>query len=570
MIDDFFTDDKIIYYLCRVRAKYAKQRGKKHLLHLLSNNPEFNHHKEKRTLDEVLLKHVLPSRRKWKKLGKEYRYKNGQKINSVEYNTKCIYKTIKYYQKNLPEEPFLNELNKFILEIKTAINNPEYKIQKPIIYPKLKGKQCFTGDINVCRPISLYTLKDKILISQTNKYLTKKFDSEFYEFSHAFRAPKKGEELITHHNSIAELLKYRNRFKDVDLWVAECDMQKFYDSVGHSIIKRQFKYMVDRTGAIDERAIGLFYKFLDSYNFIEDVLPKNDDSEYWKTFKIVNGEFGWVKKELIEHKHYDNLMFEKIGVPQGGALSGLIANIVLDYADSILTKAGDDELLYLRFCDDMIVLHPNKDTCSQFVQNYNKVLLQLKLVPHKFESNLTNDSDSFWNSKSKSPYKWAMDYETEYSFPWIGFVGYEIHCNGFIRVRKSSLKKEFLKQKELVESIKKAIKTNKKARNGTVVESAINRLVGMSVGRVHMYNHKNIVADMCWVNGFKELNSNPYLKKQLKYLDKNRNHQIARLEKEVSKYEDPKFEYDDKAPNRKLVYYGKPYSYYHQVTKKKE
>lgn len=179
MLDKYFTDDKIIYYLCRVRAKYAKQRDKIHRLHLLSSKTELNHHLDKKD-EEIFLQKILPSRRKWKKLGKEHRYKNKwQKINSIEYNAKCLLKTIKYYQKTNPEEPFLIELNKFISDIRDSINNSDCQINTPRIYPKLKDKR--GAKKNSCRPISLFDLKDKIIISQTNKYLTEIFDTEFYK-----------------------------------------------------------------------------------------------------------------------------------------------------------------------------------------------------------------------------------------------------------------------------------------------------------------------------------------------------------------------------------------------------
>ena len=301
-----------MYYLCRIRAKYAKQRNKQHLIHLLSIDPKLNHHLNKSD-EEIFLRKILPSRRKWKKLGKEYRYKNKwQKINSIEYNAKCIFKTIKHYQKTNRREPFLIELNKFISEIRDSINDPAYQIITPRIYPKLKEKK--GAKKNACRPISLFDLKDRIIISQTNKYLTKIFDTEFYKYSHAFRTPIKNpgkkKELITHHNSIDSILKYKSQYKGKRLWVAECDMSKFYDSVNHSVIKKQFNKIVSRVNRkssqlVDERAINVFNKYLDTYNFIKDVLPKNKDDKYWKSHKLSKEHsFGWVESDFLKLGYY--------------------------------------------------------------------------------------------------------------------------------------------------------------------------------------------------------------------------------------------------------------------------
>ncbi len=126
------------------------------------------------------------------------------------------------------------------------------------------------------------------------------------------------------------------------------------------------------------------------------------------------------------------------------------------------------------------------------------------------------------------------------------------------------------KQKEIISNIISAISDDsKRTQNGTVLESAINRLIGMSVGKVQLWNHKFIENEMCWINGFRMLNINPFIEKQLKQLDKNRNHQMALLRKSVAKYTDDDFGNKKKdRPHNKPNHYGKPFSYYYHVTKK--
>ena len=574
MLDNYFTYNKILYFLCRVRAKSAFKRGKKHLIHLLTKNPKLNYHIDKKTDEEILLQNILPHRKQWKKIGKTNRYRNEyQKINSIDYNTKCIIYTVKYFQKVNPDEPFLIELNQFISEIQNSINDPDFSFSAPEIYPKLKDKKDPTGRRkNICRPITLYNLKDKIIISQTNKYLSELFDSEFYKYSFAFR-PTQNDFRPTHHNCIEEILKYRKSFKGEALFVAECDISKFYDSVSHAIITSKFNNLVERVqvskGDVDSRAILIFQCYLNSYNFVSDILPLNLNSEYWRTYEIPNGEFGWVKDELVKYNHYTNIDVEKIGIPQGGAISGLIANIVLDYTDSVLNNKFDN-LFYTRFCDDMIIIHPELKACEEAINSYREALLELKLVPHEFHECLGNDHDSFWKFKSKSPYRWSSNYLNYKYFPWIGFVGYEIHFDGHLRVRKRSLKKETKKQREVINRIKRAIQQDRRARKGTILESATNRLIGMAVGRIQMWNHSKIDHELCWTNGFNQLSVNKYLSNQLKHLDRNRNHQVAKLKKDISKYKDPIITDDEiPRPKKKQVFYGKPYSYFFQVIERR-
>jgi len=188
------------------------------------------------------------------------------------------------------------------------------------------------------------------------------------------------------------------------------------------------------------------------------VLPSNSNPAYWKERGIPDGKYGWVEEELLRLGYFKKVRRARIGIPQGGALSGLIANIVLDYADHKVIKPKDQNLGYFRFCDDMIILHPKMETCFGSIEKYIYALTQLKLVPHEFErEDLTNTKDSFWSKKvkSKGPYKWSPNYHSD--FPWIGFVGYEIHFTGHLRVRKSSLKKELQKQRNITNEVLKVI-----------------------------------------------------------------------------------------------------------------
>jgi hypothetical protein len=546
--DEYITEERIILSLCRIRAKYANQRSKKHLIHQLSSHEEFNYHlntkQNEKTIDKelILLNDLLPSRRKWKKLNKAKRYKkNNQRINSIDYNVSSLLITINYYKKHNPNEPFLLNLNTFIIELRASVNNPNYKITSPTIIPKLKDDKKPRG--NICRPISLFNLKDRLIIGFTNKYFTEIFDKYFYPKSYAFRSAQiAGDERIslTHHDAIQSILDYKKQYKGKRLWVSECDISKFYDSVHHTVVKNIFKTLIrkikkDDKSLYDQRAEKIFYKFLDSYSFVKNVLPLNTKKNklYWDERKIPDGSFGWVKDKLKDLKYFKSFNNAKIGVPQGGALSGLIANMVLDFADQQVIKSSNSKLHYVRFCDDMVIIHPSKKECNKALNAYIESLIKLHLIPHDLKSNLRNKhnsfNDSFWSSKikSKSPYKWSSNYND--SFHWFGFVGYEIHYSGDLRVRKKSLKKEKKKQKEVVSQILNAVKKGKRKNNGTIFESAVNRLIGMSVGRLNLSNYKSIENEMCWVNGFIKLNDNKHIRAQLKDLDRYRAKQLSTL-----------------------------------------
>jgi len=198
----------------------------------------------------------------------------------------------------IPEIWFLNLL-KFCESIRSKINSIDsngYTINKPEIIPLPKSNK---KELYIYRPIAKYSLVDKIITSAFSKYLTIKFDEVFLDCSYAFRSRKNGK-IPNHHDSIIKILKQRKR--NPKLWVSECDIQKFFDTVQHLHLETVFNHYIKKLNAkgvvISPKAIRLFYLFLDSYSFNKDVLLKNLQPDYFRSKGVPIGEFGWVESEL--------------------------------------------------------------------------------------------------------------------------------------------------------------------------------------------------------------------------------------------------------------------------------
>ena len=97
----------------------------------------------------------------------------------------------------------------------------------------------------------------------------------------------------------------------------------------------------------------------------------------------------------------------------------------------------------------------------------------------------------------------------------------------------------------------------------------------MSVSRVGLWNYSTVVHEMCWKNGFQELNPNKYSIKQIKRLDKGRSKLYYKLVKEtegfkILKPEEEEDETNDNFKRRQIISYDKPFSYlYHVIEKAK-
>jgi hypothetical protein len=588
----YFNETDIIRQLCKIRVKVAKNRNKKHLLHLLTTDEDYNYHLEKNLKESNeferyqkgindKLKLLLPPRRKWVKVGSYSRIKDKETNELLTSNDKNFYallKTIRKHKKTKSKEQWFINLMKFVSEIQKKALSNSYSVSNPLIFPKLKEPiKKSHKEKNDCRPISMFSIEDRIILSLTNKFLTSILDKHFKDSSYAFRSKKIDNKTISHHNCIRDIIKYKKSNLASELYVIECDMKKFYDTVNHKIAFDIFKKLIDKVNQelpqLDlKQPIHIFKSFLNCYSFNQNV-KEADNPNYWDSYEIPNGSFPWVDKDLSEHYEKDHN--ERIGVPQGGALSGLIANIYLNKADIELEKLP---VLYLRFCDDMIVLHNEKEQCEKAENVYLDCLRELKLFPHKFKlpNELYTIKDgktnykAFWNGKSKGPYKWANSFDKEH-FPWIAFVGYEINFNCETRVRKKSFSKEIIKQSKIVNEITKAIEEEQRCKKGTAIESAINRLIGMSVGRIGLDNFSEVSTDMCWKNGFQELELNKFSKVQIKELDRNRSKLYYDLFKKVKELEEENEEKVERGEdNRQHKKYDKPFSYYYQILERKK
>lgn len=548
-LEYLFTRRELLKILCKKRCLLAK---KEHDRQFYKNILVKSSHAKQHELYEI-----FPPRNTWIRLRKSERSsKNATQINSEQLERTVLLSTKRLTK--FSSTGWQSKLLRFIDEIISKALSSSYSIPKPKIISHFKEKK---NGIKVFRPIAHFEYVDRIIISQLNKYLTYHFDRTFENCSYAFRSRASVGKSFSHHGAVEDIIEFKRKNNKKNLFVAECDIKKFYDCVNHAVVRSHFYDKVSilkRNGTIiNQRALDLFESYLKCYSFNKDVLSINLGKDC---------EFGWVDEIELRDIQSDPSK-EEIGVPQGGAISCFIANLLMDYVDKKVLSYDDKNLFYARFCDDMVLIHTKKKISQEILNVYGTALKDIKLLHHNFTTIKYYDKD-FWKSKSKSSYKWGDPALSNKNVPWLSFVGYQIKFDLKIRVRKSSIKNEILKQLKETDKIIEYVKTNKKFK---VSERAIKyritqRLLSMSVGRKSIFNPKK-EGQMCWSSGFRVLKQNDNVKYQLRHLDKKRGKQLARLDriiKNMNKNNRP-----DK--NRKVLatnetkYYGAPFSYYFQL-----
>ena len=567
--EDFFSKDEIIARLCRERlAARARLHENYYLDHLAPSRSSTI-----RSAGQEILGY-LPPRSRWYRQHKAEREKGKGTFRELHVS---LMKTVhQLRQDNSPvDQDWIRRQDRLISAVRfRALSSPRVVINSPAIVPSPKN-----GNSREYRILATYPLECKIVIGQCAAYLRAFFEEEFLSCSFAFRFPTKETEPVTHHDAFSRLAEFWNENKvrgGIDAWVAECDIQGFFDTVCHQVVLREFDEGVKRLARqdryIDARSRNVILAYLRSYSYTgyatqeaKRILARIDRSATVKDRTQAINSF---------HRSIDP---SRIGVPQGGALSCFFANLLLHRADEAVMEIvakHSENIVYVRYCDDMVIVGNNRSAVNETVAIYCETLRCLKLPLHELKS--VRYGPIFWHEKSKLPYRWTRS-EGCCNVPWLAFVGYQLRYDGMIRIRPSSVTKELEKQVRVTDAflnhVVPALRSGRVHRNWRrMLASLTGRLEAMSVGRRAEWDFNWHDPSDCWCGGFKCLSLNvlprnqKIVRTQLRRLDRNRGRQLARAKRKLSRFSK---KLGRSAQNKRSVtpYSGKPKSYAGQFEK---
>jgi hypothetical protein len=358
--------------------------------------------------------------------------------------------------------------------------------------------------------------------------------------------------------------------------VAECDIKSFFDCVSHNVARQAVGRLLEEAttttqGSISDRALMIFEKFLASYAFERSVAQAATKALHRRD---PAGVFKWPIDDL-RILHSSGPLAE-IGVPQGGALSCLIANAVLHLADqrqAQLTRKLKKSVTYLRYCDDMILLSRHEEACKLAFALYNQTLKELRLPAHPAKTVGVYAKD-FWEGKSNAPYCWSKP-AVDQGVPWIQFVGFQVRYDGLIRVRPKSLKKQRQRITLATDSLLAALYPGRQKR-GEVTPFAAGirkrkrqithrfhqQLLSISVGRRKLGQVIQDPMPMCWANGFRGLRNRKLVRGMFVSLDRHRERQYKRVTRRLKTFPITKAVKNPNTPAER--FYGHPFSYFGQ------
>lgn len=184
------------------------------------------------------------------------------------------------------------------------------------------------------RELGIPSVLDRFIQQALLQVLQPRFDPTFSMHSHGFRPGRRA------HDAVCEAQGY---VQERCQWVVDVDLEKFFDRVNHDVLMGRLADRIE-----DKLILGLIRRYL---------------------------EAGVMCNGVVVERHE--------GTPQGGPLSPLLANVLLDEVDKELERRGHR---FVRYADDCNVYVKSRRAGERVMRLLRRLYARLRLRVNEAKS----------------------------------------------------------------------------------------------------------------------------------------------------------------------------------------
>jgi group II intron reverse transcriptase/maturase len=244
------------------------------------------------------------------------------------------------------------------------------------------------------RPLGIAALEDKIVQQAVVTVLNQIYEEDFLGFSYGFRPGRKQHDAL-------DALAVGLRRKKVN-WILDIDVRGFFDNVSHEWLVKFVEHRI-----ADRRILRLIQK--------------------------------WLKAGVSEEGEWKET---KVGTPQGGVASPLLANIYLHYVFDLWVnqwrqKWAQGDMIVVRYADDAVLGFEHRKEAEAFLEQLGERMQKFGLELHPEKTRLI-EFGRFAEEKRKRRGEGKPE-----TFDFLGFTHIcgKTRKGGWFQIRRQTIKK---------------------------------------------------------------------------------------------------------------------------------
>lgn len=196
------------------------------------------------------------------------------------------------------------------------------------------------------RPLGIPTVRDRVIQMAVKLVIEPIFEADFKECSFGFRPGRSAKQAIARVHEACD--QRRN-------WVVDVDIQGYFDNINQEKLMKLVEMRIN-----DRRVLKLIRQ--------------------------------WLKAGVMEE---GQIRKTELGTPQGGVISPLLANIYLNYFDTLWERHGASIGVLTRYADDFVVVCKTRTDAQRAMRLIQQIMERLELTLHPTKTRIVG----LWDGK---------------------------------------------------------------------------------------------------------------------------------------------------------------------------